>query len=70
MRRILIAERTLGGWGFDWAEKVIIEPTPLLAAWQAREFGMTLVGRALGFIIRLDPGRAGGELVTLHTEVF
>ncbi len=70
MRRILISQRPLGGWGFDWVDKVVIEPTPLLAALQALHFGKTLVGQVLGIIIRLDPGFPSGELVTLHTEVF
>lgn len=62
MRRILISERPLGGWGFEW----LIAG----AAWQARELGKTLTGHALGFIIRLDAGFPEGQLVTLRTEVF
>jgi len=70
MRKILISERPLGGWGFDWGDLPVIEPSRLLAAWQARQFGETLRGQALGYVIRLDVGHRTGELVTLHTEVF
>jgi hypothetical protein len=66
MRRILIAQRS-SGWGFDGDGKVVLAESPLLAGVEAREYGESLQGRALGYIIRLDTGK---ELVTLHMRVF
>jgi hypothetical protein len=66
MRRILIAERT-AGWSFDREHDIAAAPTPLLAANEARIYGESLKGKALGYIIRLDTGK---DLVTLHTQIF
>lgn len=66
VRRILIAERA-SGWSFDREQDVSSSSTPLLAANEARSYGDSLKGKAIGYIIKLD---TGSDLVTLHTEVF
>lgn len=72
MRRIVIKERE-GSWMFDCENAAAVRAeSPLKAAIAALEYGETLRGRALGYIIRLDHRRAGSpeDWITLHARVF
>ncbi|HUD41964.1 MAG TPA: hypothetical protein VMR06_08195 [Dokdonella sp.] len=72
MRRIVIREHE-GIWMFEGenADSVRAD-SPLRAAMAALEYGETLRGKALGYIIRLDHRRAGSpqDWITLHSRVF
>jgi len=72
MRRIVIT-RSEGVWSFnrDGAD-ALYASSPLNAAIAAQEYGESLRGKALGYIIRLDHhGTTSVDgLITLHTEVF
>ncbi|WP_067645727.1 hypothetical protein [Dokdonella koreensis] len=70
MRRILVAERSDGQWGFDREGAVVLAASPLLAAIEARRYGDALEGRTPGYLIRLDPGGEGDALITLHSRIF
>jgi len=72
MRRIVITH-SAGVWSFERnGQEPVYASSPLNAALSAREYGETLRGQALGYIIRLDHAGASGpdQLITLHTEVF
>ncbi|HEU4601174.1 MAG TPA: hypothetical protein VFS24_04360, partial [Steroidobacteraceae bacterium] len=58
MRRIVIFH-TDGGWAFERpGDDMMITDSPLKAAIAAMQYGETLRGHAMGYIIRLDHGRA------------
>ncbi|MCR6699909.1 MAG: hypothetical protein NVV68_01480 [Dokdonella sp.] len=72
MRRIVIKEQE-GIWTFDCdTAGAVHADTPLKAAMAAMEYGETLRGKAVGYIIRLDHRRAGSpqDWITLHSRVF
>jgi hypothetical protein len=72
MRRIVITNNN-GVWSFEGhGSENVSAASPLDAAIAAREYGESLRGQALGYIIRLDHARATSaeELITLHTHVF
>lgn len=72
MRRIVIKECE-GMWMFDCDNAGPVRAdTPLKAAMAALEYGETLRGKALGYIIRLDHRHAGSaqDWITLHSRVF
>ncbi len=70
MRRLLVIEDK-GGWTF--VHDGIVEPsypTALHAGNAAVEYGKTLRGQALGYIVRLQLSRVDEDTTTLFTEVF
>jgi len=72
MRRIVITQND-GTWSFErQGQAPVIEKSPLRAAIAAMNYGESLRGHALGYIIRLDhPTATSPEtMITLHTEVF
>lgn len=72
MRRIVITHSE-GVWSFEReGTNNFYASSPLEAAIAAQQYGESLRGQALGYIIRLDHhGATSAEgLITLHTEVF
>lgn len=72
MRGIVITH-SVGVWSFERAPGDRgFGSSPLTAGIAARDFGETLRGKALGYIIRLDHSGAGPQesMITLHAQVF
>lgn len=73
MRRITVFERE-GGWRFSspQGEHKGTYDNALDAAIAGRDFGDTLYGHALGFVIRLQiPYEAGSDAgIVIHSKVF
>lgn len=66
MLELIIQERH-GGWGFDGSDDSAVAKTPLMAALKAMEYGESLRGEEVGYVIKSWAGR---DLVTLHFRVF